>query len=189
MRRFFMRIIHFGRNTQQVTFESKVAIAANRALPDTIDNFDSSSAITVLSHIFESAAVDRKRIRHISNDFDPAVYDDYRVIDALQKCINSDIRMQYIINKNSEYKGNRSRFVKLLKMHNVEIVTSSEKLNPLVVLGESGNVYRYETDPETQKHVVSFNWPIVGTKLIKYFDQHFSKATKAPLTNDDKVDL
>jgi len=162
------------------SFEQKIQQLSDFNLEEIVENFDAKHAAIVIERIYLKAAIEKKKIRHLTGHFDPVVYKDYpNVLAALKKCVRNKVEISVIVTEREKFDSNKIEFVKLIENY-ASINYSSESMTQephMLLVGDHGSVFRYETNPSTHNGKVSFNCPSLGGGFVDSFDSLFDSLT------------
>ncbi|MDB4223821.1 hypothetical protein N9850_08610 [Granulosicoccus sp.] len=166
------------------SYSERISQLSKYSLGDIVDNFDASHAATAIENIYIKAAQTRKPIRIITGHFNPVVYENLRVRDAFSKCIKNKVDIKIVVTESKSYLENEIAFVQeLAGKENINIAMSEGIATPhMIVVGDKGAVFRYETNCDTYNGKVSFNSPEVGRNFVKTFDELYLKLSNEAVT-------
>lgn len=165
------------------TYENRIMQLSKYDLDEIVDNFDDSHAAIAIEQIYLKAAALKRPVRIVTGHFNPIVYENHpMVISAFEKCVSKKIDIKVVITEPVKFNQNNTQFAENIKKLNrnkkINIVMTSKKSTPhMIVVGDSGSIFRYETNSKTYNGKVSFNSPEVGRAFVNNFDLLFKEVT------------
>lgn len=181
--RFYQKLLkafHIVRGTypSTSTFEEKIKQLSTYDLSEIVENFDAEHAAIVIEQIYEKAAREKKPIRHVTGCFDPIVYEKYpSILNAFKACVERGVPISIIVTEPEKFKSNDITFTTYVKGLDggglVSIEKTDENLTHVLVVGDSGSIFRFETNADTHNGKVSFNAKNIGKHFVQSFDSKF----------------
>ena len=164
----------FGTYRTPRTFEEKVQQLSTFEQSEIIDNDRTNHAEIAMIAIYKKAAEKKLPIRHVTGFLDPAVYSSPKLEEALNGCIKKKVPISMMYTDVDLFEQHNSEFKNSITTYPLaKVVPSNENLPHMIMLGDNGAVFRYETHPERHTAKLSFNCPEFGSRLVSEFDENF----------------
>lgn len=180
VRKLIDLIKHSFSNNGNRSFKDKLLNSEAFDKHEILCNVDGVHITDTVSMLYLKAARNKEPLRQITNSFDPIIYDDSSILSALKECQLCNVPIELIITNGPEFYSNNSQFAHAIKNYkNAKLIVTTELLKHMIIVGDQGRSYRYEVDDSSHTSRISFNWPIVGSELLEYFDNKFRELEKS----------
>ena len=165
---------HVDMNNAHKEFRDVVDQCAEGSLDRWIPNSATTHAAYLLYKLLESAAKRKSHVRIISGQLDKRVYNQPQMLDALDKCIHAQVKMDVAVLEEVDGDSDNKFHERLKAYVNAQCYelskdASADNVPHMLVVGEKG--LRYETNTKTHAAYANFN----DTDFVKVLNQYFEQ--------------